>query len=1114
MTGKLFLTFLFCAPLIGVNTEIYIYAEFIPPIQSINGNSTLIFKVPAYYTRYYNKVDTNVSSCLFPILEKYKSKLTQYIPWRIRFTPNCIGQWKVKIYVQDTNGITIYPSLDSISFICINSSKLGFIAKVNSKYLKRTSGQGFFPVGENLTCNMYPCDTNLKHWEYGINELKSYIDSLSKYNGNFIRLWLDDYDSFTLLGRDWPTDTVYDFKNYNLKDACQIDSLIDYTYKKNIAVLLTLFRSESFINRNDTSNSNVFSYWDKYNPYRDISNCYHIAGPLHTPYGFFTDTAILQTRNYLRYIIARWSYATNILGWELWNEMDGIDKIQTGIPVYKPAFHSNVIKWHKKIYDYIKMIDPNKHLISTSFIDTGDSVFIDSCFKSMDFTTVHGYFNPVSNPAESNFQAFFYNRAQSYTTGIPPMHYYQFNKPFIIGEWGFSYVDTQRVYDPHGFDLHNSIWASAFSGSFGTALNYFWSRIDYVDRMHLYKLYRPSATFMGLLVNPLTEFKQGCNELYSRPKSGIRHYFMQNLNCDTIMGWTQDINFTFPNLYIHHPRYLQSFEDRPDPSSNIQTETIYPKKGNRFYNFYWYNSEKTFSNFQNPDSSYSLVTSNINGTRHWSYIPGNDSLTELTFMFPISLRRNSTFGDGVYFAKLDCSKDLWREGKLCNQPHDVKKNIVCFPSNSQVFYLSKWNQIRSIYWYSPTKSWGWSDLNNAADSVLGCLAVGPEENVYYINVNHALRCIYWDTSSHPNQWRKSFLCGAANSNVQGPIAVAPDGQVFFRTTQNNLNSIWFNPRTNCWERSTLNGATIQNVDSSIAISFIGQVFYKTQSGGLQNIWLDGKIWRRSNLDSAAWRNVCGNLAINWDTVFYKTCDNSINFIYWDRINNRWYGYDVPGSLYNVEGDLAGDYKGNIFYYSTDKNIFALHHTDFNCRWSLLDSATYYPYNSPTGMASEGGIAIDNYNNVFFQGRGDTLKDTNPNDTAWQRSDSTIHRLYYSNQCFQIPSYGFWRIRSTKCANIDTTYYISSIKTKTSNSELYDLFPNPAISRLTITSMSGQKLITITIYDLTYKVVRIINVNYEKNATFDVSFLPNGVYILKISSSEDADYYMKLIVNHE
>lgn len=72
------------------------------------------------------------------------------------------------------------------------------------------------------------------------------------------------------------------------------------------------------------------------------------------------------------------------------------------------------------------------------------------------------------------------------------------SKPVLIGEfglatpkWGLSEYMKQ---DSEGVHFHNSLWASAFAGTSGTAMFWWW---DQLDRQDAYGHYRPLATFLA-----------------------------------------------------------------------------------------------------------------------------------------------------------------------------------------------------------------------------------------------------------------------------------------------------------------------------------------------------------------------------------------------------------------------------------------------------------------------------------------------------------------------------------------------------------------------------------------------------------------------------------------
>ncbi|MCX8056730.1 MAG: DUF5060 domain-containing protein, partial [Ignavibacteria bacterium] len=98
--------------------------------------------------------------------------------WKIRFTPDEVGQWSYKILCTDPTGTT---TTNDYYFTCIPSNKKGFIRVANNRYLKYENGEQFFGIGLNMGWYTYPEKT----FSY-----QSWIDSLSSNNGNLIRVWM------------------------------------------------------------------------------------------------------------------------------------------------------------------------------------------------------------------------------------------------------------------------------------------------------------------------------------------------------------------------------------------------------------------------------------------------------------------------------------------------------------------------------------------------------------------------------------------------------------------------------------------------------------------------------------------------------------------------------------------------------------------------------------------------------------------------------------------------------------------------------------------------------------------------------------------------------------
>lgn len=130
--------------------------------------------------------------------------------WRIRFTPNEVGNWKFRIMAVDANGISQMPNIGVKNYYFVCNSVLnadGFITVANSRYLKREvvrNGskmiRSFFPVGPDVAWY------NNKGYDpekpLGIYQYKRYIDSLYN-NCNYMRIFLNRCQYLSLYGSEY-----------------------------------------------------------------------------------------------------------------------------------------------------------------------------------------------------------------------------------------------------------------------------------------------------------------------------------------------------------------------------------------------------------------------------------------------------------------------------------------------------------------------------------------------------------------------------------------------------------------------------------------------------------------------------------------------------------------------------------------------------------------------------------------------------------------------------------------------------------------------------------------------------------------------------------------------
>lgn len=636
---------------------INVYAVFIGP-----DNSS--YTVNAFYFEGYTfQQNPNGSE---------KAEPSGVVGWRVRFTPIIVGTWSFYIRAFDKNGELSLPLLNaSHTFSCTSVNNAdGFISMANSRFLKRDivrkgyrNFHSFFPTGPN---EAWYSSVKNGHWDTirGIYDYKRHIDSLSG-NANYMRVFLNRFQYLSLFGPEYTQiingdTTVYFDSTVNQKDSAEMDYIIAYALQHGISIMPCVFNCSVFMAElKDPSDPSIW----RNNPFRcilgDASNC---------ACDFFTDARARKiSKNLIRYIVSRWGYATNILSWELWNEVDHVTK---ECPQYQ-GIDQQILNWHEEMYNYIRSIDPFGHCITSSVGSTHGLPQFSDMYQDLDIVQQHTYQDIQIALSKFELPNTLYLRANN------GHNEYQ-SKPFFTGEFGFSRRRLSEEKDPHGVSLHNSLWSSLFSVSIGPASFWWW---EYLDSCGMHKRFAPLLNFcqkLPILSGTFTahttgNVKTGNTHVMEFP-NGLRTYYMSNAAEDTIMGWSQDTAFAYQSLRWltdsvriqydtldnGHIRELIYFVDsvppldpngyiytldqlkRPAPSSNsnVITLPITNQPVGTTYKLRWYDSETGLSN--------NVI---ITGFTVQQDSQGNKSIS---FPFPSYIRDlsqhtiNNTFGDAVF----------------------------------------------------------------------------------------------------------------------------------------------------------------------------------------------------------------------------------------------------------------------------------------------------------------------------------------------------------------------------------------------------------------------------------------------------------------------------------
>ncbi len=185
------------------------------------------------------------------------------------------------------------------------------------------------------------------------------------------------------------------------------------------------------------------------------------------------EQAIKDARKTLRYAVARWGYSTSVAAWEYWNEMD------PGLPTDK---------FYGALGDYLEQTDPYHHLRTTS---TWGPSAKDCRQPKLDLADVHFYLRPSDKGRLEDEVDAVLDRTRWLRDQAPA-------KPAHLGEFGLANEKWQPTEEMgrsrETVDMHNALWASALSGASGTAMFWWWERLDQRD---FYPQYRPLSRFLA-----------------------------------------------------------------------------------------------------------------------------------------------------------------------------------------------------------------------------------------------------------------------------------------------------------------------------------------------------------------------------------------------------------------------------------------------------------------------------------------------------------------------------------------------------------------------------------------------------------------------------------------
>ncbi len=404
---------------------------------------------------------------------------TAYDYWAVRFSWNEIGKYRFEIRMKDANGVYACEGPD---FTVTQTDAVGpvVVSPKNSQFLVyRDSGKQYIPVGINA-CMAQDTSTFIK-----------VIKGIAENGGNHTRIWCNTDFAYGSLGfENWYQGAGW----YNLDRAAAMDRVLNYARSQNVGVEVTF---DSFTSLN--TSKQFYGEFPSMSIYSTMN-----GGFLDNAKDFWKDENSKRLfKNRLRYGVARWGWDTNIVMWELMNEIDGCEGYFKQLDTIGSA-------WVSEMAAYLKSIDPYQRLVSLSAAN--DLSNHPRTFVSTSLSVAEPHVYDRSDMAEAI--------ADLTKDGL------QTAQRVLVSEFGLVGIEEGKVKDPEYDSMHIGLWAGIHSGGLGAPMYWFWNGvIDSGNIKHLYPIsqYVQAFDFVSeKLVSAKIQSSAGLKAMGLTTQSGTR----------------------------------------------------------------------------------------------------------------------------------------------------------------------------------------------------------------------------------------------------------------------------------------------------------------------------------------------------------------------------------------------------------------------------------------------------------------------------------------------------------------------------------------------------------------------------------------------------------------
>jgi hypothetical protein len=400
--------------------------------------------------------------------------------WKVRFAPVTPGPHKYYLTVQynpdpQAKGEPQRLITGERSFTCVPSASRGFVrvSRRDPFYFEFDNGEWFYPIGHNVHS---PSDDTQRAVDiqkaigspilpdHGTFNYDYLFKKMADYGENLAEVWMCSW----WLGIEWLKDwrNYNGLTRYNLHNAWKLDYLLDLAEKHDLYIHLVL-------DNHGKASSWTDPEWED-SPYNELN-----GGFLNSPEEYFRNPMAKEIyKKTLRYIVARWGYATRVMGLELWSEIDLVGDSWNFHA--DPVTAAPKVQWHREMTEYLEQIDPWDHIRTTHFSTTYSRIQPTLVtIPGIDYLATDAYSVPLIPLLLASAQSF-----------------NAYGKPGIVTEYGGAgpFGSHPTVLRAH---LHAGLWATYMTHTAGTPLLWWFQFIESDDPQQggLYWNFKALAAF-------------------------------------------------------------------------------------------------------------------------------------------------------------------------------------------------------------------------------------------------------------------------------------------------------------------------------------------------------------------------------------------------------------------------------------------------------------------------------------------------------------------------------------------------------------------------------------------------------------------------------------------